>query len=288
MPDHEDMASRVRLAAGAVAGVVWAPVEAALAWLTAAAAAEPFTASGLPTPLDLTPMVFSFPDDWTAVPAVTALGGLTVAWTVAGVRIARWATRDHPPGPPSGEAWHPSPEPGDGRPPELPELPGWTAYLDDRGATLLADHRSRRRTAAGLGGGAVVGMANAAALATDAVDSPTLWGFAGLLAFASAAFGAGAVDLAARTPRWVAGPGVVILERRGPGGGVAFAARSLQVDEERGDHGTRFVLYALPARGYRVMTVAAGRDAAPLVAAGAWLAGHAEIPFHDRRVTRET
>jgi hypothetical protein len=87
------------------------------------------------------------------------------------------------------------------------------------------------------------------------------------------------------TPRWIARPGVVVLERRGPGRGFAFEARSFtKVTLDYEDSGYGYRLDAVPAThgtGWPRTVLELYEDRSPF-AAGDWLARHAEIPVHAR------
>jgi hypothetical protein len=173
---------------------------------------------------------------------------------------------------------------------ELPErppvVPGHNASVDDHGATLIESRRTRLRNACWTGGLAVVCGVNGAALALVA-EAPGA-GFARWLGAGAGAVGLwlAAVTAASvrRTPRWIARPGAVVLERR-PGGGLAFEARSLELVRHEGEgrvvHRLLAVADADGGERSRRKTILVGgdRDEGAFRDAGAWLARHAEIPL---------
>jgi hypothetical protein len=176
-------------------------------------------------------------------------------------------------------------------PGRLPIVPGHEAYLDDRGATLLASRRDRRVGAGWTAGLAVLFGVNAAA---TAMDQPAggLWALAAALAAATAGLTGATVVLLRWTPRWIARPGAVVLERR-LGAGFAFEARSLELVRYECEDGTvyhRLLAVAGAAAADsspRRPVLYAGAEPGVLPDVGAWLAGHAEIPFRSRTVRIE-
>jgi hypothetical protein len=173
-----------------------------------------------------------------------------------------------------------TPEPGLTRP---PVLPGWTAYVDDRGATLIAVRDTRKRVVAGAVGGSVLSGVNAVAVAVDPPAVPFAWWAVAILGTLSFGLAGGALDLAFWTPRWIARPGCVVHERR-LRGRVVFEARSLEVVRHTGDGAVTYALLAVedsagdPTAARRAILSGNIRPDV-LATAGAWLARHAEIPF---------
>jgi hypothetical protein len=178
--------------------------------------------------------------------------------------------------------WRLAPEPGRTRP---PVVPGWAAYLDDRGATLVAVRDARPQAVAVASAGSLLCGANAVALAADPPPVPFIWWLVAFLGVGTAGLAVAAVDLARWTPRWIARPGVLTYERRlrGP---VVFEARSLELEEVAAGSGFTYRLVAVEDSGgasARRRVVLHGGDSRDLIEpAGAWLARHAEIPFRSR------
>jgi hypothetical protein len=166
-----------------------------------------------------------------------------------------------------------------------PVVPGWVAYPDDRGATLRQVRGAPFGLAAATAGASVLAGVNAVALAVDPPPMPAVWWGVTLLALGSAGLACAAYGYAVHRPRWVARPGAVVLEVRGPGRGVTFEARSLELVGYTTEDGTRRQrLDALadpvagPRTGRRAVLTGEVPDATQ-EAAGAWLARHADIPF---------
>jgi hypothetical protein len=176
--------------------------------------------------------------------------------------------------------WRLASEPGRTRP---PVVPGWAAYLDDRGATLVAVRDTRPHAVAAVSAGSLLCGANAVALAADPPPVLFVWWLVAFLGVGTVGFAVAAVDLARWTPRWIARPGVLIYERRlrGP---VVFEARSLELAEVAAGNGVTYRLVAVEDAGGGASAprrvVLYGGDRRDLIEpAGAWLARHAEIPF---------
>jgi hypothetical protein len=163
----------------------------------------------------------------------------------------------------------------------LPDRPpivaGTTAYLDDRGATLLESRAFRRNSAVVTGAGAVLCGVNAAAFAADGV-----WPVAGAVAAAAVGLVTSTAMFLRWTPRWIARPGAVVLERR-LGAGSAFEARRLELVRLEGERVTH-LLYGVADGGRRRRRTIlwAAEDPTEVEKAGRWLARHAEIPFETR------
>ena len=180
-------------------------------------------------------------------------------------------------------------EPPGGQSPFVPE---WTAYLDDRGPTLIKD-RSKRRTGAWVTGGlAALGWVNSAVLATGLDEGSGWWWLTGVTGAATLALTYATYRLARFTPRWTATPGAVVrIDNRGAE--VTFTARSLEhrflVQEDGGDfHALDAVSTKDGGDGaVRRQILLAGRDPRPVVEAGRWLASAAEIPFRGNRLPDE-
>jgi hypothetical protein len=179
--------------------------------------------------------------------------------------------------------WRLAPEPGRTRP---PVMPGWAAYLDDRGATLVAVRDTRPQAVAAVSGGSLLCGTNALALAADPPPVPFVWWLVAFLGVGTAGLALTAVDLARWTPRWIARPGVLTYERRlrGP---VVFAARSLELAEVAAGSGLTYRLVAVEDAGGgasapRRVVLYGGDRRDVIEPAGAWLARHAEIPFRSR------
>jgi hypothetical protein len=176
----------------------------------------------------------------------------------------------------------------------LPDRPpivhGHQAYLDDRGATLLQSRRNRRVAARWTAGFAVLCGVDAVAVALEPAAGAGLWTFAAALGAAATGLTGATVAFLRWTPRWIARPGAVVLERR-LGGGFAFEARTLElvrredVDGNVVDHQLVAVADADGADGSPRKTVLwHGIEPGVLPEVGAWLARHAEIPFRSRTV----
>jgi hypothetical protein len=171
-------------------------------------------------------------------------------------------------------------------PGRLPIVPGHEAYLDDRGATLLASRRNRRIAARWSAGFAVLFGVNATATAMDHSVGGH-WALAAAVGAAAAGLTGATVVLLRWTPRWIARPGAVVLERR-LGAGFAFEARSLELVRYECQDGSVFhrllaVAGADGAEGSPRRTVLyAGLEPEALPDVGGWLATHAEIPFRRR------
>lgn len=126
---------------------------------------------------------------------------------------------------------------------------GHTAYLDDRGATLIESRRTGLVDAAWTGGLALLCAVKAVALALVA-GAPG----AGAVRWLAAGGVAVALWLTAvtaayvrRPPRWIARPCAVVLGRR-LGGGFACEARSLEFAREEGEGGGGYRLVAVKDR----------------------------------------
>jgi len=165
----------------------------------------------------------------------------------------------------------------------LPDRPpivvGWTAYLDDRGATLVERRAFRKNGAMITAPGAVLGGVNAAAFAAAGV-----WPAAVLLGAATAGLAAATAVYLRWTPRWIARPGAVVLERR-PGAGFAFEANRLELVRFEGKQVTHRLVAVSSSGGRRRRTMLweqAHADAGELEDVGRWLARHAEIPYETR------
>jgi hypothetical protein len=291
MPDHEVVEERrwelrpvirwpARVGAVLLAGV-WLPVEAGLLWFTG------FLAAGVP--YDAAPGDQDAALRWLGIPFGTAAGVYAALWTAFGWllldRLVRSRRRAVVVVDGRGVLRH-----IDERLAELPErppvVPGHTAYVDDHGATLIESRRTRLRDACWTGGLAVVCGVNGAALALVA-EAPGA-GFARWLGAGAGAVGLWLAAVTAAsvrwTPRWIARPGAVVLERR-PGGGFAFEARSLELvrheSEGRVVHRLLAVADADGGERSRRKTILVGgdRDEGAFRDAGTWLARHAEIPL---------
>jgi hypothetical protein len=166
-----------------------------------------------------------------------------------------------------------------------PAMSGWTAWYDDRGPTLEENRRDRRDRAWLSGAGAVVTGAHTAAFHAATSSDPRWWFLVAGCGWATAALTFRCGDNLRRPPRWIARPGKVVLEIRGPGRGFAFEARSLEhtaLDYEEGGTGSRLVaVRGEDGTGGRRDILVRHNDDAPS-AVGAWLARHAEIPLHRR------
>jgi hypothetical protein len=169
--------------------------------------------------------------------------------------------------------------PPEGRP-RLPVVRGFTAYLDDRGPTIISRRENRRRGAWWCGGIAAVLWADTAAAATD-LDG--LWALVGILGTAAAALTAAAVRFARTTPRWTAVPGAVVRIDK-PGGEARFRATTLELAERTvEDSGVVSTeLFAVDGHS-RVSMVYGPADGTSVAETARWLAGAAGIPFRDLR-----
>jgi hypothetical protein len=164
-----------------------------------------------------------------------------------------------------------------------PAVAGRTAYLDDRGATLVENRGPRRVGAVTTGAAAVLVGVNAAAFAAGGV-----WPVSVVLGAATVGLLVPTARLLLWTPRWIARPGAVALERR-LGAGFAFQGRRLELVRIEGEQvGHRLDAVAESGRRRRRTILWAGAEPGPLESVGRWLARHAEIPFEtpDERPTR--
>jgi hypothetical protein len=158
-----------------------------------------------------------------------------------------------------------------------PVLAGMTAYLDDRGATLVENRAHRRYGAVAGGAAAVLFGVNAAAFAADGV-----WPAAVMLVIPAVGLVVATATLLCWTPRWIARPGAVVLERR-LGAGFAFQARRLELVRLEGEQVTHQLVAVADAGRRRRRTILwAATEPGPLESAGRWLARHAEVPFETR------
>jgi hypothetical protein len=314
---------------GAAAVAAWAPVEAFLAWLTAASVTTPF---GVTLGLD------GLPEGWWAVPAATGLGAVTVFSTLSGVAIVNWVAasgrtdvivaddrgvrteRQGSGGTRTvvdldwdwlhgnefadgaiGESFVGARLSGAGTPQQhrqiaehltdrlaarpadaAPTMRGWTAWYDDRGATLEENRRDRRNRAWLYGVGAVVAGAHTVACYAVAPSDPRWWFLVVGCGWATGALMLRCGDNLFRPPRWIARPGMVGLENGWPGREFAFEAQSLRytaLDYEEGGYASHLV--AVDGTGESLDIVLRHNDYSPHLV-GAWLARHAEIPLHQR------